>query len=342
MCSITPGRRFVLKWLMMGFLTKRKYVFVLGLIVLILPLFFLSYKEKKRELTPKTTGATASLNITSTDDWNLGSSSNVSVSSGSMEIADHSSGKLDLSEYNVYPITDGTEVGDIANVYDENVETGWSFGLPYSGPNPVANGYVAIDFGSEIPINKIRFYPNESWGMAFSVNIWGYAEGSPFDNVAYTMPADEVWHEEVVSISTRYLYFHLDSMAGMYGLFMNEIEIYSPSATATHATGSTQIDGGENFWEWETFTPTQTTPANTSITYRYRSSADGSNWNGWHSDIGDVESRSGETKYRYLQIEATLSNTDGASTPTIDSYDVGYHTNVTPSAPSNLTAVVGE
>lgn len=106
------------------------------------------------------------------------------------------------------------------------------------------------------------------------------------------------------------------------------------------ATETISIDGGENFWDWETFTDTKTVPANTSVTYRYRSSANGSSWNAWHSSFGDVESRSGDTKYRYLQVEATLSNTDGTSTPTIDSYSIDYHTELKPTAPTAQSAVV--
>ncbi|MFH1909946.1 MAG: hypothetical protein ABIJ72_02040 [bacterium] len=114
--------------------------------------------------------------------------------------------------------------------------------------------------------------------------------------------------------------------------------------SATHTTGATQIDGTENFWSWEGFTPTDSKPANTSITYRYRTSTDGATWTSWVSDIGSVTSRTGDdsdspTLYRYLQVEATLSNTDGASTPTIDAYDIDYHTEVKPSKPTAQTAV---
>ncbi|OQA52947.1 MAG: hypothetical protein BWY43_00233 [candidate division WS2 bacterium ADurb.Bin280] len=113
------------------------------------------------------------------------------------------------------------------------------------------------------------------------------------------------------------------------------------SHTTTHTTAATQIDGGTNFFEWEAFTPTQTTPANTSISYRYRTSTNGTDWTSWVGAIGSVTSRNGNDRYRYLQVEATLSNTDGASTPSIDQYEIDYHTNLAPSTPTAMTAVVG-
>ncbi|OQA81842.1 MAG: hypothetical protein BWY29_01019 [Microgenomates group bacterium ADurb.Bin238] len=125
----------------------------------------------------------------------------------------------------------------------------------------------------------------------------------------------------------------------------NVIRMKISGNSATHTTAPTQIDGGANFWQWESFTDSKTTPANTSVSYRYRTSANGTDWTSWVGSIGSVTSRTGDdsnnpTKYRYLQIEATLSNTDGASTPTIDSYTIGYHTNQKPNAPTAMTAVV--
>jgi len=126
---------------------------------------------------------------------------------------------------------------------------------------------------------------------------------------------------------------------------LKELSLFTEGATAIHTTGATQIDGGENFWSWEGFTPTDTEPANTSIDYEFRSSTDGATWTDWVSDIGSVTSRTGDdsnnpTLYRYLQIKATLSNTDGASTPTIEAYEIDYHTEVKPNKPTAQTAVV--
>ena len=117
------------------------------------------------------------------------------------------------------------------------------------------------------------------------------------------------------------------------------------SATASHLTSPTQIDGGANFWHWDSFTDSKVIPQYTSVTYRYRSSTNGSDWTIWVGSLGAVTSRTGDDsnnpiKYRYLQVEATLSNTDGTSTPTIDSYSIGYHTNQKPNAPTAMTAVI--
>jgi len=48
-----------------------------------------------------------------------------------------------------------------------------------------------------------------------------------------------------------------------------------------------------------------------------------------------------ETFYKYIQVETTLTSTDGVSTPTLSDYTVGYHTNVAPSKPTAGTVIIG-
>jgi len=67
---------------------------------------------------------------------------------------------------------------------------------------------------------------------------------------------------------------------------------------------------------------------------------------GVHLRLASVTSRTGSdsnnpTLYRYLQVQATLTNTDGTSTPTLSEYSIGYHTNRPPDKPTGLTAVIG-
>jgi len=132
-----------------------------------------------------------------------------------------------------------------------------------------------------------------------------------------------------------------------------EFEIYGDTpASATHTSGATQIDGTANIFEWQTFTPTYTEPANTDISFKLRTSTDGATWTAWSAsqtpasgtplDISAlVTSISGNDKYRYIQVETTFSNTDGASTPTLSDYTIGYHTNVKPDKPVAQSVTIG-
>ena len=131
------------------------------------------------------------------------------------------------------------------------------------------------------------------------------------------------------------------------------------NSPGTHTTASTQIDGTANFYGWQTFTPTSSfsgTQANTSITYKFRTSKDGSAWTSWTADqsiangvAADISSlvtsRDGPAqdpanRYRYLQVQATLTSTDGTSTPIISQYDIGYHTNQKPNTPTAASVTV--
>lgn len=237
-------------------------------------------------------------------------------------------------------ITANPNSADRANAVDGNTSTAWSATL-----HPDDTMTWVMDLGSSYYVSKIRAntYQNTgSWGFAAEVY-----NGSWQGVGNFTMDSVGTWRELAVNsnISAVRMTFHVGSGWGSDVISrINELELIS-NGFATHTTGATQIDGGANFWQWENFTDTKTVPANTSVTYRFRTSANGTDWTGWVGSIGAVTSRTGDdsnnpTKYRYLQIEATLSNTDGASTPTIDQYDIGYHTNQPPNKPTAMTAVV--
>ena len=235
-----------------------------------------------------------------------------------------------------------------SNALDANPATSWSLQLSYNAQwnDCRSNNFdgVTFDLGSIRGITDMNVsYGNVTgtWGK-YSANgtDWTYFPSSFYgSNNHYDTP-----------LAARYIFVgpgNADYMGGQCPVAtISEVYIKAEDlARAVHKTGATQIDGGINFWQWQTFTPTQTTPTNTSVTYRFRTSTNGSDWTGWVGSIGAVTSRTGDdsnnpTKYRYLQIEVTLSNTDGTSTPTIDSYSIGYHTNQKPNAPTAMTAVI--
>jgi len=105
-------------------------------------------------------------------------------------------------------------------------------------------------------------------------------------------------------------------------------ESYIPSTQQDlHTSGTTQIDAGANISGWTTFEPEADIPANTSISYRFRTSSDGTTWTDWsasqvHAASIDISGQNGDN--RYFQVETTLSNTDGTSTPILHSYTINY------------------
>lgn len=270
-----------------------------------------------------------------------------SIGSGAVEINDvaQANQQVVLSDKTITTIqADGSKL----NVADGDWSTYWGIvQAPHAGGNQ-----WSVDLGTNYSVTKVRvkyFGHYLSGAPGGFLTVLGNEGGGP-DSFTHGFTDENTTSEYTLPSpqNIRYVSAELGMSCedpdngcpmGLYGL-----EVYKLGATATHITGSTQLDGGANFWQWENFTDTKTVPANTSVTYRFRTSTNGSDWTGWVGSIGAVTSRTGDpsnpTKYRYLQIEATLANTDGASTPTVDQYDIGYHTNQPPNKPTAMTAVV--
>ena len=97
--------------------------------------------------------------------------------------------------------------------------------------------------------------------------------------------------------------------------------------SGTHTTADTQIDGTADLSSWDDFTPAQTTPANTSVNYQFRTSTDAATWGAWTVAAeysGTPLDLSGLSVERYMQVKATLATSDTAVTPQIDDYTINF------------------
>ena len=116
-----------------------------------------------------------------------------------------------------------------------------------------------------------------------------------------------------------------DNKMWVLGGYLNDV--WNSSWSGVHTTSSTQIDAGADLTGWTTFEPSATIPANTAISFRFRTSADGSAWTAWSSSTpyaASIDISGQSSSNRYLQIESTLSNTDGVSIPIISSFAVNF------------------
>lgn len=76
-----------------------------------------------------------------------------------------------------------------------------------------------------------------------------------------------------------------------------------------------------NVANWISFTKNDDKPTNTNIIYETRTSSDNQTWSEWQQISGSsIASPVG----RYLQVQATLSTSDGNNTPTVFDYTVSY------------------
>ena len=328
-----------------------------------------------------TRSASSSGVISSQAQWALGETTNLDTISepGTIGIDDHSVeySRIDLSSSTITadPQTNKDEV------IEDGLGTGWfrEYDITHEwtgtreNPDPpdgLLQGWWKIDLGQVV--DNIKRYGGV-WESSVASEIPARVYYSTDDsNYIYTQGmggVDDInYYVFPTAVSARYFKLevrivddieewalpwsdnpfwepYMEDVGGFLETFVLDLS----QAIATHTTAATQIDGQEGsadktLIEWETFTPTQTTPANTSIEYQFRTSADGATWTDWSSaqeyssdplDLTDLDPN------RYLQVKATLSTTDAGSTPQIDDYTIDFHNNQKPNKPVAQTAVIG-
>ncbi len=316
-----------------------------------------SNHDKNKNLSSKKVEASSSQAVlTSQSDWDAGSKDNIdsSSSSGSVKILSLAGGKLDLSGKTVTADPDTNK----SNAVDsDQCGTFWT-----SARGPGHTQWM-IDLGDIMNVMpKIT-----RWGVGPLCNMQTSTNGSSWTNYVpdQNSTAECGIGAPTCSSSTplqlRYLKIYCDFTEYCDGsncspAFIHDVQFTTVGATATHTSGSTQLNGGTDFYEWQTFTPTYTKPANTNVQYRFRSSTNSTDWTSWTDyqtpssgsplDITSlVTSRTGPTDsptlYKYLQVETKLTSTDGNSNPTLSDYSIGYHTNRPPDKPVAGTVIIG-
>ena len=301
--------------------------------------YLLYFLQKTPSATPSASANVNAAVVSSKAEWDGGTATNLDsdASPGSIKILNKSETNLDLGALfgaGSISITTNANDGTKGNAIDADNFTSWDTGFSES---PVAYTWT-INMGSSYYFKTLSMFTDSAcpFYASYSNDGSSYTEASFGSCSGPNPPGAGVRCSNTINGDGQYFRLtHTTSGACPAG------SIYDVDLSATGmSTHKATVDGGVNFWEWESFSDTKTVPANTAVNYRYRTSADGVSWTSWVSSIASVTSRVGNTKYRYLQIEATLTNTDGASTPSVDSYSVQYHTDVKPNKPTAATAVV--
>jgi len=341
---------------------KKLLIFVFVAVVLLFGLLLLFYKKAPLNNLKKSSAASSTKAISVKADWDRGTLNNIlSSESGNIQILDKGISNLlyDIGQNHPDQISVSSNPERKLAVVDNNDSTSWYPDISYSPGSPecttpIPDTWWQVDLGEiHTDIKQFRYKLGTPMPQLLQIST-DSMNFITYQTIYYSDGWDSINVSEPISARYIRLYAHFvfpfaENICPDYQSIVG-FEILS-GGTATHVSAPTQIDGGENFFQWQTFTPTQTVPANTSVSYRFRTSPDASNWTSWSApqtptsgnalDISSlVTSKSGDTYYRYLQVETTLSNTDGTSTPTVDSYTIGYHTNRKPNKPIAQTAVI--
>ncbi|MBP7740572.1 hypothetical protein KA089_00120 [Candidatus Woesebacteria bacterium] len=123
------------------------------------------------------------------------------------------------------------------------------------------------------------------------------------------------------------------------GAGLPDVLQYTASNTNYVATGTwtSEIKDLGYVTSWTSFTPTVSTPSDSSISYQTQTSSDGSSWEAWQNVSGSTIA---STTQRYIKVKATLTSSTGASeTPILNNISISYAGDSTD--PVNPTTTVG-
>jgi len=307
---------------------RKKFYIILAVVLFVLFVgFVISYSKKYKDKS-SVLASTANIIVSSEDEFNLGQKNNLTVTAaGTAYITDAASDSVEIDTNGMTLNADYAE-NLVNNAVDNNSGTSWG---PISTTG--SNHYWQIDFGEEKIINRFvldayvytgagMFASDDgvTWTQSYPNNITGQLRFT-WDETLETYVYARYWRL-VVYGGAPY-----DTPAEIYELSLYEVT----PATATHTSAATQLDGTADFETWDSFVPTATIPANTSVGFRFRTSANSVDWSSWSASTPyaasiDLSALAGFSQQRYLQVETTLTSTDGVSTPTLSDYTAFYTT----------------
>lgn len=336
------------------FATAAVFILVLSLLSIGAKIYF----SKNNKNTNIASASTASNTITTKTQWDSGTLVNIDSTTvdGSIELSTDPAQIDLLSLYNEDNdrVTATEFSAERVNVLDDDLGTTWH-AIMDDGP-PATPAFWVMDLGSTYSLTKISITP-DSPACAIYVST-NNVDWTTLLNVAGCLDIYGVKEAEFTG-DYRYVKVMIGGPKGPtedpYPVYLKEVDVWRGGTSGTHTSAATQITD-TNFYQWQTFSPTYTEPANTDISFKFRTSTDSSTWTAWTAsqtvasggslDITELVTSStgdpgSETFYKYIQVETTLSNTDSASTPVLSDYTIGYHTNVVPDAPTTGSVTIG-
>lgn len=324
-------------------------------IFIVLILFIVSPKFSSQQSQPKqsTLAQTSNATLSTQTQWQAGTydmATDLVSAAGDVKL---------FAEAEIDPAigtwsTDGA--GSLSSLYDGNTSTGVALD---------ADEYILRDFGQTVSsITKYRIYFTGAIGtkfpglcgkpktpLAFSC---GDLDGDGVEWLNYatfgnTNMEPDIWNDKPLGPSDH----SKIRLAADDTYTITEYEFYFQPLTATHTSASTQIGAtGETDRQvvaYESFAPTETEPASSDITYRFRRTNQAGSWTGNWTDYVDYTGTAIDlTTYStlaitqtdvdegktYLQVETKFVRTDVSADPVVSDYTVNYHTNKAPSAPT--------
>ena len=316
-------------------------------------------KERIASNAQKSLASDTSSQLTSKDDWDAGTNNGTVTNNPdgtvTMALPGATIDLLGIYNNDNSRLTATTDDANKTNLIDGDTGTAWTVACFTNGCG--ASGDWIFHLDQEYNVTRFRLQRQILLGGGY---VYTSVNGTDYTLQVTSMgPISDGWMTYNISPAVPANYIKVNVSGGGGPGFWNgsiyELEVTGASPSATHTSAATQITD-TNFYQWQTFSPTYTEPANTDISFKFRTSTDSTNWTAWTAaqtvasggslDItGLVTSITGdpgeETFYKYIQVETTFTNSDGISTSTLSDYTIGYHTNVKPTTPTPGSVTVG-
>ncbi len=319
-------------------MSRRALILVVSLvsILAVVTVYFGFYGRENKIINSKTEAATSSKTLASQAEWNAGTKVNIDSDSvpGSIKMDAKTATEQDLTGATAQATgeTMGQDPMHMLNNFCHTDVDPYDFG--YGGWSDTTDKTLTVNLGEtkeNVFFQMSYYYHGADISFATSTN------GSDWTGIAVS---------EVPSLfcgNGRYAY---QSVAFTGSFVKMTIDKTSPSSVweefkiykqaSVHTSQATQLDGTARIKNWTTFVPTNSPagapPTHTTEKFRFRTSDDHTTWGSWTAstdyagsiDIGTLLGNTDKVK-RYLQVETTLANDDGASTPTLDAYTANYN-----------------
>lgn len=236
------------------------------------------------------------------------------------------------SSYGSRILSNGTDIYYIAGIglkrffqYDISENTWNELALlpfaPYYGTDMTYyNGKILAMAG---------WYKNEFWEYTISTNQWRKLQNMPGYLAQDRGPYTGAWIESDANGN-----FYISRGIGTADIISYTTTSNNYAASGTWISASLDLDYVAS---WTDFTNNSTTPADSSISFQTRTSADNSTWSEWQTVSGSTIA---SPVNRYLQIKAVLlPSTGNSQSPVLHSVTISYTGDTT--APTNPNSFSG-
>jgi len=352
------------QWQNSKYSTQIHFIFLFGIIFVISGIYVLKLDFVSKKKDSDVIASSSNNTLTTQANWQAGTNDGTDLITTPADIKiSTESAKLDLLPiYNNdnNTITATTNSANRSLAIDNDPGTFWNVTTPYGESNSwtidITSSHTfafltlisAIDtlgngpFDIQYSLDNVVYSPLCST-LVGGTGPYNIADSSANGNCTGTHPFDARYIKLLSST---------DMPDAMY-VDIFDLELYETRMSATHTSASTQIgstgDATRYVSEYETFTPTESEPANSDITYRFRLTTSGGGstgtWTDYFDYIGtaidlanqsalDITQTEIDAGKTYLQVETKFVRTDVAANPTLSDYTASFHTNKAPNAPT--------